>query len=102
MGNYQLRDVDEIDVSRLSGNSYVACRDRGEDTSRLVLNRELGRIPIRSVKHCEHGISICESYECVSSWSIDHEIMLIRTEGGRKIAKALNIDPMTRAELPRR
>lgn len=82
---------------QLSGNTYVSAVLREQ-----LENRPLRPFRVRLSYHnnashplCKHGVTICATWECLESWSIDYAIFLSRTGAGREIATKLHIDPYT-------
>lgn len=82
------------EVNRLSGNVYVACAYRYESGSRNYRNADLKRIPIARPEVCDHGMTLCATVDCLVSWAWDHDLLLHRTGGGRRIAEILDLNPM--------
>lgn len=78
-----------------SGHSYISVVMR-EDNKR-------GRVPYyRDPEKCDHGVSMCPTWECIESWSMDYEVNLYLTVAGRELADKLGIDPMKFALAKRR
>lgn len=69
-----------------SGNAYVAAMLR-ENIGRHPMRDHLVRIPLAQPDRCAHGITICPTWDCVESWSIDYRLLLHRTGGGRNLAE---------------
>lgn len=68
-----------------SGNSYISVVMRDDGRS--------GKVPYyRDPSKCDHGFSMCPTWECIESWSMDYRVLLHRTGAGRQLADALNID----------
>jgi DsbC/DsbD-like thiol-disulfide interchange protein len=70
-----------------SGNSYIS----------VVLRetKKQGRVPYyRDPEKCDHGVSMCPTWECIESWSMDYEVNLPLTVAGRELADKLGIDPV--------
>lgn len=77
-----------------SGTSYISVVDRDY--------RSRGKIPYyRDSSKCDHGISMCATWECIESWSIDYRVLLHNTVAGRELAAELNIDPVKFATTER-
>lgn len=69
-----------------SGNSYISVDERWSD--------KFGKIPYYSdPAKCDHGYSMCPTWECIESWSLDYQVNLHRTNAGRDLARRLGIDP---------
>jgi hypothetical protein len=68
-----------------SGNSYVS-----------VVMREdgrLGKVPYyTNPEKCDHEFSMCPTWECIESWSMDYRVLLHRTNAGRDLAERLDIN----------
>jgi hypothetical protein len=43
--------------------------------------------------HCDHQNTVCPTTKCVRSWMQDYQLWFYRTAGGRRLAKAVGIDP---------
>lgn len=74
-----------------SGNSYISVVMREDD--------KLGKVPYyRDPDKCDHGYSMCPTWDCIESWSIDYKVLLHRTVAGRELAAKLEIDPVKFAQ----
>ena len=82
-----LQQLTTAQLRRLSGNAYVSARIR----SWAADDTKMARLPIRSTKNCEHTYTVCESRECIESWSCDWNLYLKRTGGGRRLIEALEL-----------
>lgn len=70
-----------------SGNNYISVVMR-EDNKQ-------GRVPYyRDPSKCDHGHSMCPTWTCIESWSMDYRVLLHRTGAGRELAAKLEIDPV--------
>jgi hypothetical protein len=77
----------------VSGNTYVSAMLRG-DIGKYPMRDFLVRLPVIGKRDvCDHTVTICPTWECVESWSIDYALYFHRTGGGRRIARELKIDP---------
>jgi hypothetical protein len=77
-----------------SGAQYVSVEMRG----RL----ERGRVPYyQDPSSCTHGISMCPSWDCIESWSVDYKVNLHVTLAGRDLASRLGIDALKFADADR-
>lgn len=78
----------------VSGGTYVSAMLR-ENVDRYPQRDYLVRLPVGTFSYghgnCDHGHTICATWECVESWSVDYKLMLYRTGGGRLIAAKLRI-----------
>lgn len=76
----------------LSGNTYVSAMLR-ENEGRYPPRDFIVRLPyVEDARQCQHGVTICSTWECVESWSVDYEVRLWRTGAGREIARKLRLD----------
>lgn len=74
-----------------SGYTYISVVMR--DT------REQGKVPFYSdPEKCDHGFSMCPTWECIESWSMDYQVLLPNTVAGRRLARELGIDPVRFAQ----
>ncbi len=70
-------------AAQMSSNEYVRIRAEGSPKP--------GRLWIRPVRNCNHGVTICE--ECAESWEFDHAVDYHWTLGGRALLqRLLNVD----------
>jgi hypothetical protein len=70
-----------------SGQSYISVVMRSD--------RSHGKVPYyRDPGKCDHGVSMCPSWTCIESWSMDYQVLLPSTVAGRELAAELNIDPV--------
>jgi hypothetical protein len=75
-----------------SGNNYISVVMRD--------GHKPGRVPFyRNPEKCDHGWSMCPTWECIESWSMDYEVLLHRTGAGRELAETLDIDAEKFAQL---
>ena len=77
---------------QLSGTSYVSAVPR-EYLHMVPLKPHRVRLPLPGAGTCEHGVTICATWECIESWSMDYRLFLHRTVAGREIAAKLRIEP---------
>lgn len=68
-----------------SGNSYISVVMREDDKT--------GKVPYYdNPEKCDHGWSMCPTWDCIESWSMDYRVLLHRTGAGRRLADELQID----------
>lgn len=73
-------------AQRLSSNNYVPS----------ILKIEGDRYQLRIVwlhYHCDHQTTVCPTIKCVRSWMQDNRLLFDCTNGGRRLAAAVGIDP---------
>ena len=62
-------------------------------------DQKLGKVPYyRDPGKCDHGYSMCPTWDCIESWSMDYQVLLHRTGAGRELASILEIDPVKFAD----
>ena len=76
-----------IDTARLSGNAYVSARMRPEPN----VPATRCRLPLVHPRNCDHTYTLCMTARCLNSWSLDYQLFLIRTGGGRRIAEQFHM-----------
>lgn len=77
-----------------SGLTYIAVVMREDD--------KRGRVPYYSnPDKCDHGHTMCPTWDCIESWSVDHRVELHMTVAGRQLAVKLGIDPKQFSEIDR-
>lgn len=77
--------------SMASGASYISVVMREDGRH--------GRVPYyRNPDKCDHGFSMCATWKCIESWSMDYCVLLHQTVAGRELADKLNVDPVKFAE----
>lgn len=82
-------------MTQMSGNAYLSA----------WLEGDRAKLPVKKPGRCDHVEHICP--DCIQSWSIDYNILLDRTNAGRRMAETLKVDEHIsaeelRAELQRR
>lgn len=69
-----------------SGHSYISVIMRDDNKH--------GRVPYyRDPSKCDHSFSMCPTWDCIESWSMDYKVNLHLTVAGRDLASQLNINP---------
>lgn len=71
----------------ISSNTYVAARVRGDAEGRPTL----ASLVVVAPQNCDHTHTICETAECLNSWSLDWQLYLQRTNRGRDIIQRFHL-----------
>jgi hypothetical protein len=69
----------------LSGNAYITVKMRGS-------NERTTPLKVSAPHNCNHAEgSVCETAECLNSWSLDWQFFLRRTNRGRSIIEQFHL-----------